>query len=66
MTIEDISRIHYGIHKPYVPIAAVEDHLRLGWMPLRSNGCVNPYRAESVHLVWPCRCNLVVPQKGMQ
>jgi hypothetical protein len=54
-----VSRIH-RIHKPYVDIAHAEDHLRLGWMvlPPRPDWRQRP---ESVHLVWLCRCKLVVP-----
>ena len=59
--VPEVARVH-GIHKPYVSVAHVEDHLRLGWMVLlpRPGWRQHP---ESVHLVWVCRCKLAVPVK---
>lgn len=55
----------YGIHKPYVPIAEVEDWLRVGWMPLpRLEGGLHPYVWDSCHVVWPCKCKMVIPGRG--
>lgn len=58
----------YGIHKPYVPIAHLEDYLRVGWMPLpaRAGGAVHPYHQDwAVHVVWPCKCRMVIPGKEL-
>lgn len=52
-----ITRI-YGIHKPYVPLGELDDHLRLGWMPLPHLGAA--YEG-AVHCVWACACKMVVP-----
>lgn len=52
----------YGIHKPYVLLADLEAHLRLGWMPLCERGgapILHPY--HTVHLVWPCHCEMRLP-----
>ena len=64
MTADSLSLPRYGIHKPYVPLEKVEDHLRLGWMPLCYEYAANPHHRESVHLVFPCRCKLVVPKNA--
>lgn len=55
----------YGIHKPWVLIAEIEDYLRVGWMPLptKAGGAVHPYHQDwACHLVWPCKCKMVVPE----
>lgn len=49
-----------GIHR-FVPIADAEDHLRVGWMAVLT-GEPHPVHSEwAVHMVFLCRCKMVVP-----
>lgn len=54
-----LTRIH-GIHK-FVAIADAEDHLRVGWMALLKGEPHPVMRDYRIHMVWCCKCEMVVP-----
>lgn len=56
--VPPLVRIH-GIHK-FVKIHEADDHLRAGWMALL--GEPHPVQRDyAVHMVWCCRCKMVIP-----
>jgi hypothetical protein len=55
----DVTRIR-GIHK-FVPLPEAEDHLRTGWMAVLTGEPHPVHREWSVHMVWVCRCKMVIP-----
>lgn len=55
----DLTRIH-GIHK-FVPIPDADDHLRVGWMAILKGEPHPVHRDWSVHMVWCCKCKMVIP-----
>ncbi len=49
-----------GIHR-FVPIPEAEDHLRVGWMAVLTGEPHPVMRHYRVHMVWCCKCEMVIP-----
>jgi hypothetical protein len=58
-SVSNESRVIATLHK-FVAIAAVPDHLRLGWMAAQA--LRGTYHGQySVHMVWLCECKPLEP-----